>query len=115
VKHASFSVKMALDSQIPIKTPCTHVHCFKGFSGLTYAYTVQANALAEDRWYYWSKECNAEPFIMECFTDEEAKALRLVIIVSILFILFDLFLRHSTTSPCRTFPKGLRSLCARLH
>jgi hypothetical protein len=64
---------------------------FQRFSRQKRAYIVQTTSPEDGSWKRWSNVCNAGLFIMECFTEKEAKALRSVIIASILFILFDLF------------------------
>ena len=50
------------------------------------AFLIQSTSPAEERWKIWRKECGGALFTMECFTEKEAKALRLVNITSILFI-----------------------------
>jgi hypothetical protein len=70
------------------RSPC---QLFQWFSQQKHAYIVQTTCLTEDWWKEWRKECSAGLFIIKCFAEKEAKALRLVIIASILFILFDLF------------------------
>ena len=77
------------DSRPESKTPC---HSFQVFSRQNYAYIVQATSPAEERWKEWRKECRGMLFAMKCLSEKEAKAVRLVIIASILFVLLDLFL-----------------------
>lgn len=60
---------------------------FLRFSKQKRAYIVQTTSLADGGWKRWSKECHAGLFIMQCFTEKEAKALRSVIIPSIVLSL----------------------------
>jgi hypothetical protein len=87
--------------------PC---RSFQWFSTEERAYIVQATSPAEKRWDRWSKECGAGLFIMEPFSEREAKALTSVIIASILFILFDLFSQLNIKSRHQTFPRALQEV-----
>ena len=71
---------------------------FQRLSRQNRAYIVQTTSPADERWKCWSKECNAGLFIMQCVSEKEAKALRSVIVASILFILFDLFSQQNVTT-----------------
>jgi hypothetical protein len=71
------------------KTPCQSLQYF---SQRDLAYIIQATSPAEERWKEWTKECRGMLFAMKCLSEKEAKAVRLVIIASILFVLLDLFL-----------------------
>jgi hypothetical protein len=75
------------DSRPESKTPCQSLQYF---SQRDLAYIIQATSPAEERWKEWTKECRGMLFAMKYFSEREAKALRSVIIASILLILFDL-------------------------
>lgn len=82
-----------------------------------HAFVVQATSLAGSRWKRWRKECGGGLFIMESFNEREVKALRSVIVASILFILFDSIPQHNIKIQRQTFPRTLQevgSLCTHL-
>jgi len=67
------------------------------FSQADHAYIVQATSPAEDRWKEWRKECVAGLFTMKYFTENEAKALRWVIIASVKeFYIYLTYYSYST-------------------
>ena len=53
--------------------PC---RSFQMFSEEYQAFIVQTTSQAEGQWKTWSKECYVALFVMECFTEKEAEALR---------------------------------------
>jgi hypothetical protein len=72
------------DSTERSRYPC---NAFQSASVMGRAWVVQATSLATDRYDRLRKECNTGLFVMNCFTREESRALRLVFITTILFCL----------------------------
>jgi hypothetical protein len=64
--------------------PC---YTFLNLSHTGKAWIVHAATLAADWWHHWYETCKASFYVMESFTPDELKALRLVITVTILFCL----------------------------
>jgi hypothetical protein len=83
---------------------------FQWFSVQKRAFIVQATSPKGGRWRRWRKEWNGGLFTMKSFDEREAKALRPVIIASILFIFVDLFSQHSVKPRRLTFPRALQEV-----
>ena len=72
------------DSTEKTRTPC---NAFQRASQLERAWSILTTSPTEERYDRFCKECGVGVFIMECLTREEARALRLVFIATILLCL----------------------------